>query len=460
MLYRYSRRPARTGRAFCPFFGQAPRIGFFAVAALFLRCVIATAQSSQPAPASETEGRFQRWYWYEPGLEHGNPVVNSRFRVNAPDVVAHPQWATRQEVRGNGMMQILMEEDLRWLTGAELYLELWGGHPGSANKRVTPNGRATYFLPKVGSEAENCAYYYPLVPLRVSDLVNGYNALQFAVDQGTTFWGHFIVDNACLRAELTHRHPDLVRAGLADFRPTANAAPATDGSEVIQVSLSVPEASLSAVESVDFEGFFDGYDENGDRQSRDWHGFTKQRRPVAILGTARQAPFAISWDTKMLPDQKEVGVRALVHFKGQSNLVYVTPSTLGVRLPQRKGRVVRLFPASNLPVPFWSRANQKRECAIVLDVARRQIEQAELHLVVWDGGAGTVQDYFKLNGHPLKIAGAGKHDIIYSKLQLDPAILERGTNRIELLSDTDHHGVEVCLPGPALMVRYRTDGNR
>jgi hypothetical protein len=34
-------------------------------------------------------------------------------------------------------------------------------------------------------------------------------------------------------------------------------------------------------------------------------------------------------------------------------------------------------------------------------------------------------------------------------------MLRKGPNRIELLSDTEPHGIEVLLPGPAIVVRSR-----
>ena len=45
--------------------------------------------------------------------------------------------------------------------------------------------------------------------------------------------------------------------------------------------------------------------------------------------------------------------------------------------------------------------------------------------------------------------------LLYRVVPLEPPILQRGPNRIELLSDTDHHGIEILLPGPALVVRSR-----
>src|SRR5690554_3311742 len=94
---------------------------------------------------AETGGYFYRTYWFEQGIEHGNPSFNERFRVNAPEAGLHHLYAYRSETRGNGMMQILIDEDLRAIEGAELYLEIWGGHAGTANKRVTINGRNTYY---------------------------------------------------------------------------------------------------------------------------------------------------------------------------------------------------------------------------------------------------------------------------------------------------------------------------
>ena len=349
-------------------------------------------------------------------------------------------------------MQILMEEDLRRLAGAELYLELWGGHPGTVNQRVTLNGRGTYSWPRVGVEEQNCAHLYPLIPLKLTDLLNGYNALQFACDQGTTFWGHFIVDNACLRALLQRDHPDLQRTGLAGFQASVKAQPA---GETIELALSVPVDKLAAIASVDFQGNYRGYDENGDGQTADWHGFTKMRQPVAFVGAASSPPFTATWDVSMLPAQKDVAVRAVVHFKDQTNLVYLAPPTHGLEIAEREHSRVALYTSKDLPHPFWSRANRPHTCAIELDADPGAIERAELHVVVWDGGAGQVKDYFTLNGHPLPVAGEGKHDVIYSALKLDPSLLKKGTNKIVLLSDTEHHGIEVLLPGPALMIRSK-----
>jgi hypothetical protein len=394
--------------------------------------------------------RFVRTYWYQPGLEHGNPVYNRRFRVNSPEASLHPEFMYRTEAQGNGMMQILMDEDLAQLEGAELYCEIWGGHPGTANKRVTVNGRSTYAMPEVGTAAGHCTHMYPTVPLLVSDLVNGHNALQFACDQGTSFWGHFIVDQACLRAVLQPEHPDLDAGGLTGFRATLKAAPGED--ETIRLSLS--HTGAANVARLDVFGRYRGYDENGSARSPGWHGYTKDRQPVAHLGTLTEAPWTLDWDLSTLPNQEGMAARAVVYFRDCPGITYKTGILDGLSTPPRDAQV-RLYAARGQPVPFWSRDGQERRCILSLDADPASIERAVLHVVIWDGGRGAVDAPFTMNDRPLSVAGDGHHDVLYRQIELDPGLLCRGDNLIRVLSDTEHHGIEVLRPGPALMVRTK-----
>ncbi len=413
---------------------------------LFL--AVCQAQVVVPLDSAGREGQFLRLWWFQSGLEYGNAPVNERFRVNAAEVVLHPLYHGRDEPRGSGMMQIRMEEDLTQLDGVDLYAELWGGHPGTANKRVTPNGRTTYYVPDVGAVRGHCTHQYLTAPMARQDMVRGYNAIQFACDQGTSFWGHFIVEEAALRAVLKKDHPDLQRLGLAGFQASVEAEPA---GESIGLVLRGPD--LGKIASVQYQGFYTGYDENGNTLATDWHGFTKRRAPIAFLGSSSSAPFRAVWDTSMLPEQTGMKVRALVSFRDQPQLLYITPVLSGLEVARRKGSAVSFSYAAELPEPFWSRAGNRKECAIDLTFEPREIERAELHVLVWDGGRGSVTKPFTLNGHPFAVTADGRHDVLYRVLAVDPAILKRGQNRIAVLSDTEHHGIEVLLPGPALAVR-------
>ena len=83
------------------------------------------------------------------------------------------------------------------------------------------------------------------------------------------------------------------------------------------------------------------------------------------------------------------------------------------------------------------------------------LQGAELYLEVWDGGEGTVTEHFRINGHPYSItSGKANHDLVFTNVEVDVKHLKAGANTLVLLSDTEHHGIEVLLPGPCLLLRY------
>ncbi len=113
----------------------------------------------------------------------------------------------------------------------------------------------------------------------------------------------------------------------------------------------------------------------------------------------------------MVPRTKPVRVKGWVRFKNAKGLVYETPA---VKVADaQKPSPVRVFTAPKLPTPFWSREGNVHKCTIPLDVDPADIDKAELHVSIWDGGAGTTKEPFTLNGEPLAVAGKGKHDVLY-----------------------------------------------
>jgi len=403
--------------------------------------------------SGEPASGFWREFWFERGVEHGNPPVGSRFRVNDPFAAFQRNFKDRKEVQANGMMQILADLDVTTVRAAELYLEIWGGHPGTANKRLTVNGRTTYALREDGTAERICAHQYPSLPLRLSDVLRGYNVFQFACDRGNSFWGHFIVDEACLRLELPAGHAALAAAGLAGF--AARVEPAISG-ETIALTLAAEGTAAGDIASVEFYGCYAGFDEAGAGGGRQWHGFTRKREVLGHLGTVTAAPYRISWDTRMLPAQRDVAVRAVVRFRSVPDLVHRTQVREGLEIAARAGVEVAVLGLKEVPAQFWSRANRRKQAEIELPIDPAAIERAELHTTAWAGGPGTVKDYFTLNGRHFPVAEGSDHRTHYTVLPVDAGLLRRGANTVAVLSDTEHHGIEILKPGPALVVRYRT----
>lgn len=224
----------------------------------------------------------------------------------------HPDFHQRQEPKGNGMMLIPMNPSVREIKAARIYLELWGGHPLSDHRRMTINGRTTY--PINVPAPEQCMHVYRDITIKITDLVRGQNAVQFAVDGDSTFWGHFIVEEAAIDALLPATSPEVQHVGTVNDPPKLVVEKTDD--EAFAISLPVSQQIASKINAVHFYAMYDGFDENGDGVTRDWNGFTKRKVPTGHLASVSTAPYSVRWDTSMMKSQSSIQVKAVVEFIG------------------------------------------------------------------------------------------------------------------------------------------------
>ncbi|MHC4111983.1 MAG: hypothetical protein ACYSUY_12985 [Planctomycetota bacterium] len=397
-------------------------------------------------------GEFYRDYWAE--WDENITNCRGRLRVNDTELSLHKTFGKRSEAKANGLMLVSINEDLFQLKAAQLYLEMWGGHPGTSSKRFGANGKQIYKVPEAGTASGNCTYNYPVISLKVHHLVTGTNAFQFACDRGSSFWGHFIIDNAAVRCFLKPDHPDLAQAGLKEFSAKVS-LPNPDNvlQDITKVSISYSAELEKSIVSVDYFGRYLGFDDDGDGHENDWHGFTQKKQYRKNIGSASKPPFSVKWNTSMVPSQPgPMAICAVVHLKG--GIHYVTDTLDDLTFPTKRSRI-KMYKCSLLPVPFWSRDSKENKAVIELPKDISLLQRAQLMIKIWDGGEGKVTEPFKINGHPYPITSRrAVHDVVFTIAEVNPEHLKPGKNRISLLSDTEHHGIEVLLPGPVLIARY------
>lgn len=399
------------------------------------------------------QGVFFREYWNVFDGAINNNLRETRLRANDPDITLHPNFGKRADSWQNGLALVQVTEDLFQLESAAVYLELWGGHPGVSNKRFVLNGKGTYAIPEQGTVENNCVYSYPLIPIKIQHLVPGTNALLFSVDRGRSFWGNMIIDEAAVRCYLKPDHPDLARLGLQGFAALVQ-TPSSQVTDQTPLSVTIPASLMDSVASVDYFARYAGYDENSDMIENDWHGYTHDKKYQGHIGHSTMAPFALSWDTRWIPAQGQaMAVMARINFK--SGLSYFTPVQDGLFFPAKRKRVL-MVTCADLPHPFWVRAHKEQKAHFKIPFAISEIESVRLLVRIWDGGEGTVTNPFTINGHNYPItSGKANHDVVFTDCLVQLSHLKSGDNEIRLLSDTEHHGIEMLLPGPALLVRLK-----
>ena len=408
-----------------------------------------------PLPSvAEAQSIFftQSWVEYE-GRINNNKHKGERTRVNDRGMSTHPDFSSRYEAHVNGLALVGITDTINQLVMAELICEMWGGHPKTANKRFQINGGKTYSLPSDKTAEGNCEYLFPTIKIDKTELVTGTNAIQFACDRGEAFWGHFLLEEIGIRCYYEPESPFLKRAGLSDFR----AVPETSDlslSDSLDVWLRFDESYKEKISQVHFFGYYKGYDWSGSGKESQWHGYQFKQNWTGNIGSSTEPPYHVRWDTRLIPDQDHnMAIIAIVEFKNRINCW--TDVSEAFNFPSARQQV-KLIHCSEMPVPFWSRNGELKKAAFVLPCNPEDIEEAQLYSRIWDGGEGSITEPFRINGVAYKItAGNAPHDLIFTINRIDQASLKKGLNKIELLSDTEHHGIEICMPGPAIVIRYK-----
>lgn len=395
----------------------------------------------------------QYWAQFDGRISNWN-IPNASVRAEDATMSIHPIYSkTHKETQINGLQLITVNEAITDIKRAEVLLEMWGGHPETSNKRFSINGRGTYHLPGKENTMSQCEYIFPSTPITTSDLVTGVNGIQFACDKGEGSWGTFIVNETAVRCYLRDNDKRILDNGLIGFSVKPSIEKMDD---ITEIKLPISAAIQNQIAQVHYFARYDGYDDRGDGNGSGWHGYTFKQIYTNHIGTATQAPFSINWDTQMIPTEgRAMAVKAIIEFK--NGLFYETKVLDNLWFKKDRPTVL-LIPTTDTSEPFWAQLNRPRYAKITLPVDPKEIESAELLVRIWDGGEGDVKEPFKVNGVAYPVtSGKAIHDLIYSKNKVDPANLKFGENAIELVVDTHHHGIEMLLPFPALLIKLKTN---
>lgn len=345
---------------------------------------------------------------------------------------------------------------------AEAVLDRWSGHVNTKEPRLRFNGNAWLDVPPPlvpPGDGDHEGYYFqdnPVIAVPLGHLKAGENTFVGTCShENPVGWGQWGLYSLILRVYYDpsgHPHPS---------GRIVNPAPGTTIGE--NPSIRVEASSPNGVARVDVLAWYEGFDENGDGVWLDWHGgyFQPIRGDAAELrdhvGTLWRRPYELTWDTRWVPDQPPRAVKLIARIQDSHGMWTVTEPVSGLTL-RRQGESVRLYHAVDIPPHFGVRNHMTKSCRIPIPPGHDlgSVIEAGLHYRTWHAWDGHHKP-FKLND--LTHLNKGKnHHYDYDIHVIPASTLRTGDNVFIISSETEHHMLEVHWPGPALTVRFRTEG--
>jgi hypothetical protein len=354
--------------------------------------------------------------------------------------------------------------DLQGAIRAEMVIDHWQGHVGTANRRFRFNNHAWLSIPELGAangvpagHSGECyaAQTNPGVQIPVSDLIQGLNHFegtsggQTCYNFGWGIWGWYGV---------------MVRVyyGPSKPHPTGSITSPTNGGTIGENPTITASTSGDAVQ-VDFLGYYDGYDASGNGVGVKYHhNYHRTKTETAMLlkghiGSDVTSPFSAVWNTDLVPNQGPGSVKLLARIKSSSGVWFVTNEVTGLSL-QRSGNYVRMYRPYDMPERFWMRSGRGTKSThftIPSSDNLANATSAKLIIPTWDGDDISERPYLtvKLNNLVLPPFGVD-HYYSLDVLTISKTALVQGTNTFSATSTTVEHGIEILWPGPTLVVRY------
>ena len=405
---------------------------------LFVMCPVLYGQASGPQPGDVYKEFFL------------NLKIGNNWRVTDPNSSSNGA----QDFLPNPVMTFQVD-DLDGAIKAEALFDIWGGHVGTIDKKFRLNGNTWVDVPDHPTIPEEPECYYSefnhIFEVPLEQLNEGSNTLEGTSGGQTCFnfnwgqWGWYVM---------------VVRVyyGPEKAQTTGSIISHLSGSDMTELDTIVIEAASPAgIRKVDLLGKYLGYDENGDGIYYDWHRNYHVLNIEEHIGTSISSPYKIVWDNQWIPDQEPHGISLVARICDKNNIWYVTEIVDSISLVRPEGVGVKMYTAQDVPKKFGVRVRQKKWCNIIID-SLDYATNARIYHRTWNGldggaGSGLVKEPLIVNSWRDKVGGANhNYKLSIRKVPID-ALIE-GTNGVGYESETNHHGIEILWPGPAMLVRY------
>jgi hypothetical protein len=411
--------------------------------ALLVVVLLGQVLGAQPGPGDV----FREYRWF-----HEKGDAGQAIRVGGKRGESYPDRGSDFDYI-NAPFTWPFAVDLQAATRAEVVFEKIMCHEETTGLAIQINDSEWFYVPEPAAIPAPPGQYqyhtYPVlrVPLSVFRAGHG-NRFRLRVDpQHPWNWPQNLINGVHLR--ITYDRG-------ARSHPSGKVTSPRDGDtlgRLVELRTETPEAH--AVSRVDYVGLYEDVNLEGDGVYRQWHALYFHGELRHHIGSATQAPFALSWDTSWIPDQREP-MQICARVTDNTGLTYQTEAITGLTF-QRGGHRVELCKPYDIPPKWVTRRGEKTER---FDV-RGDLRQARAAQLVWCSWSPGYMRGITINGTPVFDREGPNYQTFYHRVTLDDLSMFRtGSNQLATvmtpkINGKMVHGMEVNWPGIMVLIQYQ-----
>ena len=402
---------------------------------------------SQPAPGDV----FREYVWWN---ENGD--AGGALRVGGKQGEQHPDRGWAHDYI-NAPVVLPQDFDLEHAIRAEVVVEKILCHDSTTGLAIEVNGNPWIRIPEAEAipfpPSEYQHHIYPVVPVPLSFLKSGKgNQFRMRVDPEHPWkWPQNLIYGVHFRV-----YYDAAQKP----HPTGKITSLESGAKLGRAVRLEVEAQSPAgdIKQVDYIGHYEDVNYEGDGLYTQWHYHFFHGKIMNHIGSAREPPYRVVWDTSWVPDQKQP-VAIAARITDSSGLIFITPAVTGLSL-ERDGFSVELCKPYHIPKKWVTRSGEHEEH---FDVTG-DLSKAIAARLVWSSWSPGYMRGISINGAKVFDAEGPKYQYYFHRVAVDnvralkPGVNTLATGKTPLIDGQMVHGMEVNWPGIMVLIQYAGAG--
>jgi hypothetical protein len=350
---------------------------------------------------------------------------------------------------------ILNIDDLKEAVNAEIALNFWGGHIGTSDQTFKVNGSKKINFPQPNTPGNPYCYFRCIlgnrpVKIPVEMLKKGRNIFTFFCGKQICYgfnWPLYWMNSFTVRV---YYDMNLKKCVKGDVKKAEESDVAHN---LVGFNTVVDDPTL--VESVEYIGYYEDYDLDGDGNLTGWQYTLNNGIWDRIIGRQYISPYNATWNNNWVPQQNGK-IKIVAKINSRNGLSYLTRPIEYNKLRQHNS-FVKIYQTPILDEYFGVRTGDQKQCKIVITDSLSNAISAYLVLSSWSGESEDGEVHMVgINGKMIAESPGKLHEWAFLRIPVPIEYLRTGDNTFFIYSKTEGHMFEVNYPGPSILIRFST----